>query len=168
MGGVRYFAILILTIIAFVGTTKLMAGAVDMLFIKELYLLFFLLIISGISLIAINRQKIFGWAIYTLIFLVFMFNAMFLYLQTTSHKIFLYAVLLAGAFGFVISIAHIRHRRRQGGVPRLEIEDIYEEPEPEPEKKQVKKAPAKKAKKRKKKKKAAKKTKKRVNRRKAA
>lgn len=133
----RYFTIFLLTITAFLALPLLLSNASPELFILELYFMLLLLIISGIALVAIGRDIGLGWALYTLLFLTFLFNAVFLYITAAAGKIVFYIALLAGAIGFLVSVYNTGSCKRRR--MRKHIAEAYEpyksevEPEVQPE-----------------------------------
>ena len=114
------------------------------LFVQELYLHLFLLVISGVALWGASRDTRGGWVLLTLVFVAFLFNIAYLRLLGLASGYFAYPVLLLSALGFVVSV-RLTHSRRRRHVPRVVIEDMPETaPAGAPEKRKPRGRPKKK------------------------
>jgi len=150
----KYFLALMFTAVSFFGLALMIAQTDSVLFIGQLYLAFFLLIVAGISLFATRRNMRTGWLLFALFFGTILFDSIYLNSIIKSNIGILFAVVVISAFGFIMSIAGIEKRRRRH---RIIIDDF--EPAPTVTIKPVKKITAKK--------KAAKKIKKKTVKKKA-
>jgi len=158
MGLIRYFFILLLTVISFFGVSLMILNTGPILFIKELYLLLFLLIIAGIALFSAGRNQNSGWMLFALFFGTIIINSLYLFETVRIGKGIMFAVLFSALIGLIMSIYFIRPRYRRRR-PRIDFDDVVTEADSE-EEIEVVAIPKKKPKKKKKKtvKKTAKKT----------
>ncbi len=127
----RYFFILLLTVISFFGISLMIIDAGAVLFIKQVYLMFFLLIMAGIALFSAGRGNNSGWMLFVLFFGVIIFDSVYLFETSARGKILLLAVIVPSFIGFFISISGIRpqHARRARTHP---VQPMPEEKEKEP------------------------------------
>jgi len=141
MGMGKYFLGLLLTIISFFGLSILVIGTQSAFFIKELYFMFFLLIVAAIALFAVRRGIRLGWMLFALFFAAVIFDALYIGMIAVVDKATLYSVVIVAVIGVLMSLGQLkRHRRR----PRIVIEDL---PPPKPARKSAKKSTKKTAKK---------------------
>ena len=126
MGGVRYFILFVLAVLAFIGTYNIIGRAADMLFIAELYLLLALLIVAAVAMFLAKKRPRAGNLVFAILFLIFLADAALLIMQAPVRSYSFYLMLSASALGFVVSISGVR-RKRCPRLPPVEVTDIEEQ-----------------------------------------
>jgi hypothetical protein len=157
MGAGKYFTVLLLSILSFLGIVLVNMSLTERLFVYQLYFVLLLLIVVAVSLYSVRRNLRLGWLLFALFFAAVLFNAVYLHNLVGLSSAMLFVILVASTIGFLMSISNIGRKHRKTR-PRIIIEDLPPEiVEPEPEK-PAKKTPKKKAAKKPSKKTAKKKT----------
>jgi len=141
MDVIRYLLILFVAGLSFFGLTLMVFALDGTLFVSELYLVLFLLIVVAIALYSISRSIHFGWLLLALVFATVLIDTFYLYSVTSASISLLVAVVVITAVGFILSVSFLRPKRRRHKPPII-IQDM-----PDDKPKQRKKATKKTAKK---------------------
>ena len=128
MGAGRYFFAYLLLILTFLSLTLMIVKSSDIVFIRQLYLAFFLLIMAGIALFTVASNINSGWLLFTLFYSVFLINTLYLHFEVYVGRSLLFVGLTIGVIGLFFSAAGVGSQRMRHHKRKIIVEDIVDEP----------------------------------------
>lgn len=112
MRGGKYFAILIILLINFLGMIKLLSR-LKQNYILELFFTAVFLLISLIMLLGIYMDENWGHILSGIFFLLFLINSFFLYKNATHGFIIFSGMILLSTIAFLISVSSIKEKEEE-------------------------------------------------------
>jgi len=126
----RYYRLFLLTILSMVFTILYASRQMPLLFIRELYLILFLLIVASVGLFTIRAGHRLSYLLTASFFAAIILNAFYLHVSGLSSRLYLVVLAIFGFMGFFCSIRAIPCRKvKKYKVEVVEDLEDYSEPE---------------------------------------
>ena len=125
----EYFSILLITIVSFFSLSLIVINTNVFLFIKEIYLILFLLIFAAISLFCIGVNIRLGWMLFVLFFSTVLIDVIYLFINIGIEFSNLFIVVGSASVGLLISVNKLAKTKKiKKNQSNVFVEDILDEP----------------------------------------
>ena len=130
MKALEYFSILLITIVTFFSLSLIVINTSVLLFIKEIYLILFLLIFAAIALFSVGLNIRLGWMLFSLFFATILINTVYLFISIGIEFSHLFIVISSASLGLLISVNKLSKctKAKKKKNSNVFVEDILDEP----------------------------------------